>query len=265
MNKYLGYVFLSVFFFSCENREIKSKVHHKEGNLEIVEYYGENNILDSTIVFSKKNKRLKKTIYKNGKKLSELKFHDDNKASVINFYPNREIESSGNVMHNRKIGWWSTFTEVGELKNRYEFITVNGKEYLNQYYTYNKDGKIINNKSNYLKYEIPDTLPLGKTKIKCSYYPKFTKGNEVFICLGYDVNDDFSNINDVRIDTFYFKGSDPHKWLGLRFKASGKKIVRGFIYERLLETKHNIDEKKNSSLSILETKVYFEKKIFVNN
>lgn len=206
-------------------------------------------------------KNSKYIYYKNGNVAQKIIDIGNNKLNIINYYESGDIESRGFVVNGKKVGWWITYKNK-KVINKYQFIVLKNKEYFNQTITYDNKGRIIDDKSDYFLFNIPDTLKIGKTKINIYYNPLYSNSSDVFVCIGYDINKDFSNLKKIRIDTFYTE-NPKNRWFGLRYESPGKKIVRGFIYERNIEIKHNLANKDSSAMIIDYHQKYFEKEIYV--
>jgi len=245
------FFFLIVMLPSCEGDDRKSIKYDENGNIKQIEYYGDNKKIDSISIYRA-----------NGNKLRDIIVLNQNLNFLKNYYATGTIESEGAVLKEYKNGWWNTYTKDGKLRNKYEFKKIGGKEYVNQSITYNSNGRIIKEKSNYFKIYFPDTIGIGKTKIDLFYKP-FSDESDIFVCVGYNINDDFSNLVSADIDTFHFKASDPKKWLGLRYLTKGKRTVRGFIYERHLEAKESTKDKDELQLFKTELNLYSEKELIV--
>ena len=206
--------------------------------------------------------KLKNIYYNNGKIAQEKKYLGNNDFYVKNYYKSGEINSEGRIKNNKTIGWWKMY-ENNKTKYRFNFIIISGKVYLNQKIKYDSNEKILENESNYFNLDIPDTLKVGKTKINVFYKPLFSKKSDVFICVGYKIDENFDNIKNVRIDTFYTPNSK-NAWFGLKYESPGKKIVRGFIYERNVTIKDNLGINKDSAMAVINDRTsYFEKEIYV--
>ena len=205
---------------------------------------------------------VKRAYYDNGNIAKDIIKLSADKNYVVNYNKNGCIESKGILREGKKIGWWLIY-ENSKVVNKCEYIVINNKEYLNQNITYDSKNKIINDKSDFFSFKIPDTIDIGQTKVNIFYNKLFDDNSDLFICVGYDINEDFDNLKTSKIDSFYSK--DYRKgWFGLRFDTPGKKTIRGFIYERKMVVQNNLlGNKDSSSITIYDNKKYFEKAIYV--
>ncbi len=213
-----------------------------------------------------KNNEVKINIinYKNGKIAQERKKLNTTDFYIKNYFKSGEIQSEGEISGSKKVGWWTIYNQ-NKITDKLNFMVISGKEYLNQKIKYDSNGSIINSESNYFTFKIPDTLKVGKTKIDIIYNPTFSDKSEVFVCIGYAINKDFNNINNVRIDSFYIPNLKKG-WFGLRYESSGKKTIRGFIYEKNIILKDNLGIEKDSAIAIINDRTsYFEKEVYVKN
>ncbi|PNQ73958.1 hypothetical protein C1T31_06450 [Hanstruepera neustonica] len=130
-----------------------------------------------------------------------------------------------------------------------EYINVNGEEYVNQIWVVNKKNDTIG--GNYFEAIFKDTTQLGEvTEFRFILEPRISYNSDMYILLPtYDeeLKDDFSNLFEIELDTFYSLKNDkiPHPELteldlplnlivhfGLIYEESGSKRVRGVIIER---------------------------------
>lgn len=215
-----------------------------------------------TIIGCKKHDNKLYSYYKNGDIRIEIERIDSNKLYGTYYDKYGNIEAEGTVLNEKPKGWWKMYKN-NKIKKGVEYVTFQNKVYSNQQITYDTNGKIIDSLSDYYIFKIPDTIKKGQTKIKAYYNRNFNNKSQVYICVGYNVNKDFSNLNNANIDTFYVE-NPKNGWFGLRYESPGKKIVRGFVYERYFEVVDNIRKVKDSSALILnEHKKFFEKEIYV--
>jgi len=132
-----------------------------------------------------------------------------------------------------------------------EYIKIDGKEYANQIWIVDKKNDTIG--GNYFKLYIKkDTIrfdEIAKLRFILTK-PTIKWESEMFVVLPLDddeLKDDFSNIMEIKLDTFHSLKNDgiPHPELsnmdlplnhiaefGLKSLSSGKKRVRGIIVER---------------------------------
>ncbi len=131
-----------------------------------------------------------------------------------------------------------------------EYIKIDGNEYANQIWLISKTNDTIG--GNYFNSYINDTTKLGEvTRLRFVLTkPTIDWASEMFVVLPYDddeLKSDFSNLREIKLDTFHSLKNDeiPHLELneldlplnhitefGLDYENPGKKRVRGIVVER---------------------------------
>lgn len=230
-------------------------------------------------------------IYYQDNRLKEIKLKD-NKVKV--FYRNGNLFKEGFVDENDKLkGQWYYYTLEGKISEMREFNNFSGHVSLNRsvYYKGDLDSMIMEKDPYFNTYHqkefIADTLPynismytkleLGKDTISlrepwtaaaARYVQAFlNKDINIVVVLG-DFDKDFSNIAEVKKDTFYnlLIDVDNQKWFpeenpaatvvfGKWFESKGEKTIRGYLTEY-----YEVDSTINK-----ESRVYFEKNIYVKD
>lgn len=249
MKIFLLGVISSILLVSCEKELIKKEIFFPNGNLKEIKYYDKKGKLKEGQIF-----------HEDGNLFSE--YVVDNKGNWV------EVRSStgkkfilrGKIdQFENRIGWWSFCNEDGLLLTKSEFVIVDKKQFLNQTVNYNEKGDILKKTSNYLFFSFPDTVKLGKP-LKINFnHTLFDKKNIVnVICISDNLNSDFSNINDVEIDTIVTKNG----FFKYTPKASGRKTKRGFLLQ-FYNDKSSEDNSVVSGSEFYLTKIYFERDVFV--
>lgn len=230
-------------------------------------------------------------IYYEDNSLKQIKLKD-NKVKV--FYRNGNLFKEGFVDENDELkGQWHYYTLEGKISELREFNNFSGVVSLNRsiYYIGDLDSMIMEKDPYFNKYNqkefVADTLPydismytkfeLGKDTIKLNepwraatvrYIQAFlNKDVNIAVVLG-DFDKDFSNIAEVKKDTFYnlLKDVDNQKWFpeenpattvvfGRWFDSVGEKTIRGYLTEY-----YKVDSTLNK-----ESRVYFEKRLYVKD
>ncbi len=254
---------------SCNNKNsYTEKEYFQTGKLKHLVYYSELNTPIKSLEYFEIGKLKESTYFKNNQSVSF--FYDESgnligkkyRVDSINtiqceYYKNKQIKACGPLYNNKKNGWWKIYDEKGHLIQKDEIFTIEGKEILNQRIKYTQDGSLIKLESDTFIVKLDDTLKIGRSigSIKCK--PTFSKNSKYAVYVGQGVNPDFSNLNNVKLDTFYSTNKDDI-WFGLEFKTSGKKNIKGFLEEMHYET-----NKENSDLTIKKSFKYFSKDIYV--
>ncbi|WP_417367348.1 toxin-antitoxin system YwqK family antitoxin [Flavobacterium beibuense] len=227
------------------NTEEKT-IYDDNGNIIEVESY-KNGVLAESTKFSE-----------DGEKVSLTKLLDQDNKIVEEYYPNGNVKISGSLYRDLKTGWWSSYDESGAIKSKHEFLIISGKEYANQSILYD-DRNNIEQESIYANFNYPDHLVVGLQIIKLDYHSPYISDSQVMVCVSDSIKDDFSNINEVVLDTFY-SGENKNIWFGVECNEKKSKIVRGFILEEYIRKEK--DETKDSVyIMISHNKLYFDKKL----
>lgn len=269
-------------------KEGEEKIYYESGNLKTLKQYFKGILKDSV-----------KTYYDDPiKKIKKIQFNDD---LIIEYYKNGKIFSKGKLnTANQRVGEWRFYTKNGLLSEIREYLIIDGQSYVNQLRYISRDGEYWLSKKdqnfNYYDQEefVSDTVSfqysrftefdLGKDTINLNepwravafyYTPIFEeKKSELIIVLGKNdkiFNEDFSNIKEVEKDTFFNLSRDVEnqKWFpeddpdytvvfGRWFDTPGEKTIRGYLCEFF-------DEQKKDTIRAIESKIFFEKKIYVKD
>jgi len=260
-------VFLTI---SCKETPAKEKlIYYPDGNLHYksfydnklhayreLEYYQSGEL--KTASYINKNDHDKKLLYnKKGILLIEYVNLDSLHAVQKTFYENRKMESYGVLYKGKMNGWWNYYDRNGNLTDRRELLTINGVETLNQHIFYNSLHKIDKVKSDFFRLVMKDTLKLGRSVGSIEYTPVLSKKSRFNIYVGENIKFDYSNIKQVKIDTFS-TGNKKDIWFGVDFKTPGKKNIRGILEELYYEA-----NKEYTRLDIKKRYVYFHKEVYV--
>ncbi len=239
-------------------------------------------------------------------KEKQLIFHKTNYDSIIYYYDNGRVFKTGKKDLNGNLyDKWNYYTKDGFLSDTREYFLLNNKfnkgYRLNQIWYFNQKGDTMyygNNSFN--KYNQKDFFESQKNLkrsifIRFDLYPKedtlnitepfrgyaedgfpfWTNNNsECYIVLAkekYNFNKDFSNEEQVKLDTFFCLEKDKvnkkafhnanqkHTVVfGRWFDNPGKKILRGYMVE-FYRKKSTL----NDSIVKQERRTYFEKTIYV--
>lgn len=254
---------LVLFITSC-SKYVDNK-YYESGNLSQINYYNDKK-LDSSLFF-----------YDTIPKILKKKHFSLNKDTlhVIEFSKQRKKLREGKkiVSLNSRIGKWELFNRYNKNFQILEYKIIDKKEYLNQSWYVDKEGDTLKGKGNYIKFTTFGKVTSGKSfklGIELKEYLLSNK-SKVFVCLPTkslkDVNEDFSNKNLIKWDTFPSLSSFSREFeeynhsvlLSLEFKEKGVKNVRGFLVEEigkeLINPKDTFEKKQRI--------IYFNKKILV--
>ncbi|MFL9838513.1 hypothetical protein ABS768_13445 [Flavobacterium sp. ST-75] len=247
LKKFCLAVLFTFLLIGCgdDNTEEK-KIYDNNGNIIEIELY-KNGILKEKTWFSN-----------DGKKTSVTKWLDQDNKIIERYYPNENVRITGTLYRDLKTGWWSSYDENGALKSKHEFLVINGQEHANQSIIYD-DRNNIKEESVYANINYPDHLVVGRQIIKVDYHSPHISDSHVMVCVSDSIKDDFSNINEVALDTFY-SGDNKNVWFGVECNEKKSKIIRGFILEEYI---HEEESEAEDSVYIVVSniKLYFDKKL----
>lgn len=257
-----------IFLCSCSKTKIVKEVsndpdvyfkkHYKEDKLSLIEtYYKEklqsvyylhslNGIREDTLVYYELNNSIE----------SQVDFFPDNKMFYyVKKKPDGTKISEGNMYKFKYNGWWKMYDENGKFTHEKYIIAKDSADYnYSQIKVYDSSGKILPNKSDYITFFLPDTLYIGKSMGHLIHHPRLKDQLAYYVGVGYKVLPDFSNISNVRVDTFTIKKD---KTIGVEFKTSGKTKIRGFVYESAIEIVSDLE------FNVVSVHTYFEKDFYI--
>lgn len=199
------------------------------------------------------------------------------------YYSNGSLKSKGLTRKDGKpIGLWEYYDEQGNIERIAEYIEVQNKSFLNQDWVINNEGDTINSKSCYYNLLLEkDTISLNEPiKAKIDMTAPFFKGkySETYVIIPKDYsvnfNKDFSNIEQVDLDTIYNLEFNPElkeklelttNWgktviFGRYFETPGPKKLRGILVEFNIKDSILPD---STRLNYWTHKKYFEREITV--
>lgn len=257
-----------VLLCSCQNQE--QKTYYENGNIRAILYYNEEMTpvkreefyLDGKVKseshYKSNHRGSSKVFYgQKGEKIATQEWINQNECIQKTYHANRKIKSKGTLYKNLKTGWWSYFDVDGNVIRKEEIVIINGKEILNQRILYDSAGKIIEEKSEYFHVVLPDTVSEGKSTGKIKYTSVAPTQSTFYVYVGYDINDDFSNVGQVKLDTF-FSSNKKDIWFGVDIKGDRNNVIRGIIEESYYEVNED-----STDLVISKKSKYFQKKVVV--
>lgn len=172
---------------------------------------------------------------------------------LITFNKNEDLESIGYSMDSLPIGFFSLYTK-GNLYHQRQYLKINGKSYINQYWNYDENGNIDRGMSNYFSLKTSgDTVKLYKEWtldifLDCPYF-----GGAMKVYLG-NFDDNYNLIDSTSLEVLDGKNNRVIK--SYTFSTTGEKIITGIIY----------DFDKSYSDTIMSQqirKLYFKKRVIV--
>lgn len=270
-----------IFAFLIISCEEKSKVEYFDDGKISKKYYLKENKYDGKFEEYYENGNLKEEhFYKNGIKTdSSIYFFENKKGSKSQidyylkgdtifqkkFYENGIIESKGEKVNDIKIGNWRYYRKNGTLKGIFEYKTIRGEQFTNQGWHFNEEEKFIEEQGNYIDYQVSSYKVKQNDTIlfNLKYKPLLALNSNVFMCFSTKINDDYSNLNEIKLDTIYLKNNKitNHKFI---FETKGEKIIKAFVKEYIEDTNYTYDiTNEEEYVEYLERVIFFDFKITV--
>lgn len=190
--------------------------------------------------------------FKNGSKCLKI-LPIENFFYIEKYSINGNIEISGFIKNNKRFKWWKSYKDNNLFRKDY-YVVVKDSLNISESILFQENGLIDEAKSDYIYWGVTDTLFKGDSELQVRFKRRGESGGS-YIGIGYDIDSHFENIQSVKIDSFYSNKNETK--VMLRFKDSGKKTIRGFIYEFFLDN-------ENAPTKILTAKRYFEKEFYIN-
>ncbi len=298
MKTILNSFIICLLLVSCKRNENETD-YFPSGNIKLSKF------------FDQTTGKLVKTISYydiSGNRKYKVSFHKNNYDSIVYYYNNGKVRKTGNQnLKGQLFGKCNFYTREGFLSSTSEYFIINNDQEkgskINQKWYYNKKGDTMfygNNRFNianqkefkaetegektsfFVRFHfnpIGDTLSISEpfSSIAEEAFPAWGKiPSENYVVLAkekFNFNSDFSNENQVKLDTFYclekdkkngnkFPNADKRHTavFGRWFDVPGEKILRGYMVEY-----YNRKPTKNNDIVKYERRTYFEKKIFVND
>jgi hypothetical protein len=193
---------------------------------------------------------------KDGLETGEV-FIVDNVEMWIFRYENGQIYEKGIYTNGVRKGWHNFYYEDGRKMSDVFFI--NGQDC--QIRKYNEDGSIDKENSIYTEIHLPtDTLKLGKEMLGyLRYFNGSSAKEQVYVYLSNEIDDKFSNLNTVAVDTFMSGSKDIDTYFSVKFNNKGKNYIRGYLID-IVSNKKSLQNKDSLSTGL---RVLFEKEVYV--
>ena len=158
-----------------------------------------------------------------------------------------------------EIGWSVFYNKDGSVADSIEHINLKTNSYLNQRIKYNKKNHLIIDSSNFFKFSLKSIQNSDLFDLKINYVP-MDKKSDVFMVIGEDIKEDFSNIDNVELDTIFMQNN---KITSKAFEKASK-VFKGFFYEyRSKEFEANIND--STKFRIYEKKTFFNELVVAKN
>ncbi|RAR49755.1 toxin-antitoxin system YwqK family antitoxin [Flavobacterium lacus] len=255
-------IFLIIILSSCQNREVEYyengkikksyeqkdnkfngqyKEFYENGNIKLIHIY-ENGILKDSSVF-----------YNEGETIHQITHYLKKDTTYVKIFQNEKLSSEGKYFQNMKIDKWKYYDKHEKLEKVFEYITICGKHYSNQGWYFTSEGDTLIDKGNFIKYtNLKRNLkPKEILHFQMLYKSILPENSKSFVCLSSKIQDNFCNINEVKLDTIHPQNNSFDVLVS--FSKKGNKNLRGFITEYQIEGYISKD-----SFRYAERKVYFD-------
>ncbi len=241
--KHIYIISLTLLFTVSCNRDSKveyylngkiSKEYTLKNNLfngSYIEYYP-NGLLKFECTYANGIKIDSSKYYNSSGELNKIEYYSSSDTSRVKIYSNKRLIEEGLSYKGLKVKKWRYYSPDGKIEKVFEYLNVKGKQYTNQGWHFDRKGDTIKQYGNYFDLKINSGIidindPLI---IDFKYKPILALNSNVIVCISTKINDDFSNINEIQLDTIWVHDNDL-KGLKLYFSESGQKNLRGFVKE----------------------------------
>lgn len=289
MNKYLLIILILLVLQSCADN-IK----------EEVEYNDQGEVVLKKVYDQKKNLLFTVDYYEGFQdKVKQRTVPQTDFDSVYVYYDNGNILKKGKkTKDGKKFGVWNLYDKNEDLREIREWFLIEDTVRINRAWFLNSEGDTLawrkedrifdqkefendtlsfrNSQYNFVKFITPDTIAVSQY-----YYGYATVGSpllrdfdwEVLVVVNKpneEINRDFSNLNEVELDTFFnvsrdatlkVKSDYDPKHIAAfsqKFSTPGEKTIRGYVLEYTDEYLLPGGERTRA-----DRKIYFEKQIYV--
>ena len=138
-------------------------------------------------------------------------------------YPEDSLISEGYMIDTLPIKYWKSFDLQRRLVAISEFKIINNEAYLNQEIVFDKQGDTLFDKSNFFTCK-SSIINKDSVLLKIEYDGIYEESYGLFI-YNYNINDDFSNVDKLKLDTILFDGNK------LEIRLLKNKEIKGIIKE----------------------------------
>src|SRR5690554_405681 len=138
-------------------------------------------------------------------------------------YPEDSLISEGYMIDTLPIKYWKSFDLQRRLVAISEFKIINNEAYLNQEIVFDKQGDTLFDRSNFFTCK-SSIINKDSVLLKIEYDGIYEESYGLFI-YNYNINDDFSNVDKLKLDTILFDGNK------LEIRLLKNKEIKGIIKE----------------------------------
>ncbi len=272
MCKYIIVLFLVI---SC-TKVSKKKEFYKTGEICSEYEIDENNSKSGLEKLYYKNGKLKRILLHNSNVLVDTSYQYYNDGTVkIKTFKTKKLDSTyyyindciyykGVLQNNNSVlGWWDNLNcKESSLLVKKQFVEVGNDIVENQSIFYNNN-KIIDSLSYYFKINVNDTLIKGVSyDVKIEYSKPKRDINRVYLLHNWEINNNFSNLNELEYDTI--NGFDNEINFKLSFDKIGDETFRSLIKIDDMKIKgKNINDSTLLNVREFTKDMFVEKYIYV--
>lgn len=229
--------------------------YYETGEIRTIAYFKKGVVFDTL-----------KGFYKSGN-LELIQFSSQGTDSIYTYYdsPNKNVKSKGTLVNEKAIGWHKIYKENGKIASYLEFIDIGEpKPYINRGFLYDDQGKIIDSLSGTYKINVPNTLLVNKKHtVTIKYLAPVPKDSEVYFCYSYEIDDNFANLKEVKLDTIILNNHETV--IDVLFKTAGEKKLRGFFEVKQFKVKPDETNATLADIIISTSKMYFDTSLYVKS
>ncbi|WCO03489.1 toxin-antitoxin system YwqK family antitoxin [Psychroserpens ponticola] len=268
LNLIFSILFVCVFFVSClknkkeyfDNGNLKAEYqktkngilegkyikYYENGNIKSIQLFRNNVEIDSTIVYdSLKSNTIKTAIYRNKNSIDSI---------YVKNYDNSYITSEGHMFKTQKTGKWKLYKNQ-KIDKIMQYKNIDGKQYLNQGWFFDKSGDTIHEYGSNYKFKYSVKLKEKTIDISIKYKPLIAENANVILLHNEKLNKEFSNIDEVVLDTIFFTNNK----VDIEYKVKHKREKLNFNLRGII--KEYADLLKNDSIYYRERLIYLDEKI----
>ena len=178
------------------------------------------------------------------------------------FYKNGNMAAKNKFLDTdppQQIGMSYTYSIEGNVRDSMEYFNIGGKSHLNTRYHYNNLGEVVLDSSYFYKFKISKIKNTDRYRLMIDYFPSI-KEAQIAMVIGEDLKEDFSNLNNIQLDTIVMAGNNI---LTDNLKKPNRRL-KGFFYEYFSKVKDTIG-KDSIKMEIMEKKTFFNENVKVSD
>ena len=178
------------------------------------------------------------------------------------FYKNGNMAAKNKFLNMdppQQVGMSYIYSEEGSVRDSIRYVNIGGKSHLNTRYHHNYLGEIVLDSSYFYKFKISRINNTDRYRLKIDYVPSM-KGAQIAMVIGEDLSEDYSNLDNIRLDTIVMDGSSI---ITDNLKKPNRRL-KGFFYEYLSKVKDTVG-KDSIKMEIMEKKTFFDENVNVSD